>query len=145
MTDLSIFHFNINLLTFMLEPKISKPLETNVIQFTSGHSSIICSPNSQIFVTIHFLHGFSKRLLSKRFHHLSALCICVLPILNYIVYSLFRSMFDQIAVIRTENRSSMAPVAVTANVTGSEGSEVFVTSLLRYNRSGGSVISYIST
>jgi hypothetical protein len=91
----------------MLEPKIWKPLEITGIQFTSGHISINCSPLSQTFITIPFLYGFSKQPLSKRFHHVSALCICFLRILNYTAYSIFRSMIDKIAVTRRENRSMM--------------------------------------
>jgi hypothetical protein len=73
---LSAFNFHVNLLASMLEPKHSKPLETTVIQFTSGHIPTISFPISQTFITIVFLYSSSKRLLPKRFHHESSLCIC---------------------------------------------------------------------
>jgi hypothetical protein len=49
---LSTLRFYLNLLTFMLEPKFSKSLETAVIQFTSGHIPTICSLISQTFIIL---------------------------------------------------------------------------------------------
>jgi hypothetical protein len=118
MTPVSTFYFYLNLLTFMLEPKNSKPLETTVIQFTSGHIPANFSPISQTFITLHFLYSSSKRVLHKRFHHKSSLCIYFPPILIYVL-SLSQC-------VRSNDREqkqlvrNAAPVVVTMKITGYE-------------------------
>jgi hypothetical protein len=121
-TDPTISHFNVNLLNFTLGPKIPEHLETTDIQFTSGYISIICSPISQIFITIPFVYGSSKRLLSKRFHHISTLCICFFQILNYIINlsQYVRSNCSNTNIEQKHDVRFAAPVAVTVEVTGSE-------------------------
>jgi hypothetical protein len=118
MMTLYTFQFHVNLLTFLLEPKLSKPLETTVIQFTSGHIPEICSPDSQTFITLPFLYTSLKRLLPKRFHQKKSLCICFPPILS--------NVFSFSQCVRSNDREQKqlvrfaAVVVVCVKITGSE-------------------------
>jgi hypothetical protein len=50
---------------------------------------------------------FFQTTIIQDFDHVSALCICLLAVTNYTVYSISRSMFYQIIATRIENRKIM--------------------------------------
>jgi hypothetical protein len=123
-TDLPISHFLVKLLNFKLERKLSKRLETTVIQFTLGHIPRISSLN-----TLQFLSRPSKQFLSKRLRHVHTLCSCFLLIINYIWYPSQYVWVNYCNVNRIKKHHVSAPMAVTVEI---NGFEIFETSLTQH-------------